>query len=200
MSTATSTRPSNRGTLSRVAMTRLQAKLRKSSDGRSKIMLEACIKLLTSIGGKKAAGNERAEFAKNAQSVATTAEDIHLRSGAALQKINSLIEQCLEVDPENDDDDNEGEAAIVLVNVQAGLEEAKAMLTQLSSGGTELVGLLTSLFDGLHGQQFDVQTETPFVYGHLPAKAEGGQEETRTRHEESQVATDLVNRPEGEVS
>ena len=149
-------------------MNRLQAKLRKTSDERSKIMLEACIKLLTSFGAKNRAepdalGNDRATLAKNIQSVATTAEDIHLRSDAVMTKVNSLIGQCLEVDPEDDSDD-EGEAAIVLVNVHAGLEEAKEMLAQLNKAGVELVAVLTSVFDGLHGHHLDTETSPPVIH------------------------------------
>jgi hypothetical protein len=158
-------------------MTRLQAKLRKSSDERSKVMLEACIRLLTSFGARdraqaEAPGNDVTGLAKNVQTVATTAEDVHLRSDAALSKIKGLIEQCLEVDPEQDEDDD-GEAAIVLVNVQAGLEEAKEILDQLSKSGIELVNLLTMVFDGLHGHQYNVH----FTNGSQADTSATGQEQ-----------------------
>ena len=157
MSTANSTRPSTRGTPSRVAMTRLQVKLRRASDEQSKAMLEACVRLLTAFGVRereKSAGNnvDLAGLSKNVQSVASTAEEAHQRAQSTLKRVDGLLEQCLEVDPDEDQDDD-GEAAIVLVNVQAGLEEVKASLQQMGSCGKQLIGLLTLVFDGLEGYQ-----------------------------------------------
>jgi hypothetical protein len=201
MSTANSARPSTRGTPSRVAMTRLQAKLRRASDEQSKDMLEACVRLLTAFGvqeREKSAGNnvDLAGLIKNVQSVASTAEEAHQRAQSTLKKVDGLLAQCLEVDPDEDQDDD-GEAAIVLVNVQAGLEEVKASLHQMGSGGKELIGLLTLVFDGLqgyhiHGQNANGNHLENVEETDTPAKTEG---DAPIRSPETTFSSEEVSTP-----
>lgn len=135
-------------------MTRLQATLRRTSDGHSKAMLQAVTRLLNLLGQSTPGHSqdsqsevETVELSKHVQAAASSAVDVRLTSHASREEISQLIAQCQEIDPEGDID--EEDAAAVLINVFSGLKQVESQLQKLSERSDDLVSALTWAFEGL---------------------------------------------------